>query len=220
MISYPGELTTRTADLITSKILWNSVLSTQNSKYMCLDIKNMYLATPMERYEYMRIPVSLIPEEFMIAYNLHNKTKNGYIYMEIRRGMYGLPQAGILANKILRERLAPHGYYEMPHTPGLWRHKERPTQFTLVVDDFGVKYTSKEDAQHLINALKQTYEISEDWNGELYCGITLKWDYIHRNLDTSMTSYIPNLLTKLKHEPPKSPVNTPLKPLPRTYGVE
>ena len=49
LISYPGELTTRTADLITSKILWNSVLSTQHAKYMCLDIKNMYLATPMER---------------------------------------------------------------------------------------------------------------------------------------------------------------------------
>ena len=50
----------------------------------------------------------------------------------------------------------------MPHTPGLWRHTQIPTQFNLVVDDFGVKYTTKEDAQHLIHAIKETYEISED----------------------------------------------------------
>ena len=79
----------------------------------------MYLATPMERYEYMKIPVHLIPEEFMEACQLYYKVLNGFVYMEIRRGMYGLPQAGILANKLLRKRLKPHGYYEVPHTPGL-----------------------------------------------------------------------------------------------------
>ena len=71
------------------------------------------------------------------------------------------------------------------HTSGLWRHTHRPTQFTLVVDDFGVKYTTKEDAQHLINALKETYDISEDWNGEIHCGISLQWDYIQQHLTTS-----------------------------------
>jgi hypothetical protein len=44
---YPEELTTRTADLTTSKLHWNSVLSTQNAKYMCLDIKNFYLLAPL-----------------------------------------------------------------------------------------------------------------------------------------------------------------------------
>ncbi len=63
----------------------------------------------MTRKEYMRMPVKLIPDEFMIAYNLHDKILNGYIYMEIRKGMYGLPQSGILANKLLRKRLAPAG---------------------------------------------------------------------------------------------------------------
>ena len=59
--------------------------------------------------------------------------------MEIREAIYGLPQAGFLANKLLKKRLAPAGYYEMPHTPGLWKHVYRPIAFTLVVDDFGVK---------------------------------------------------------------------------------
>ena len=57
--------------------------------------------------------------------------------------MYGLPQAGILANKLLRKRLATFGYIEVPHTPGLWKYIWLPVQFTLVVDDFGVKYVGQ-----------------------------------------------------------------------------
>ena len=74
--------------------------------------------------------------------------------MEIRKAIYGLPQAGVLANKILKKRLAPSGYYEMPHTLGLWKHVSCPIAFTLVVDDFGVKYVSKKNAVHLVTALK------------------------------------------------------------------
>ena len=121
LISYPEELTTRTADLVTSKIMWNSVISTRGARYACIDIDNMYLATPMDRPEYMRIPVKLIPKEFMDEYNLWPLVYNGFVYCQIDRGMYGLPQAGILANKLLRKRLKPHGYFEVKHTPGLWR---------------------------------------------------------------------------------------------------
>jgi hypothetical protein len=102
----------------------------------------MYLQTPMDRYEYMRIKANLVPDEFKDLYKLH-KIYNGFIYMEIRRGCYGLPQAGILANKLLKQRLAKHGYFEVPHTPGLFKHTSRPVQFTLVVDDFGIKYVGK-----------------------------------------------------------------------------
>ena len=91
----------------------------------------------------MRISTKLVPEEFMLAYELHDKIKNGHVYMQIEKGMYGLPQAGILANKLLRKELAPTGYYELPHTPGLWKHVSRPIQSTLVVDDFGVKFVGK-----------------------------------------------------------------------------
>ena len=139
LIQYPGELTTRTADLRTSKIMWNSTISTRGARYMTADAGNFYLATPMERKEYLRIPITLIPQEFMDMYKLHEKVKNGYVYCEIVRGMYGLPQAGILANQLLKKRLAVHNYYEVPHTPGLFTHKTRPIWFTLTVDDFGVK---------------------------------------------------------------------------------
>ena len=174
LISYPEELTTRTADLTTTKMVWNSVISTPQAKYMCVDIKNMYLATPMDRFEYMKMPMNIIPLAFKQQYALEDIAKNGFVYMQIEKGMYGLPQAGILANKLLRKRLAPHGYYEMPHTPGLWRHIHRTVQFSLVMDDFGIKYIGKNNVDHLLNALKQDYEISEYWEGKLYCGISLE----------------------------------------------
>jgi hypothetical protein len=87
--------------------------------------------------------------------------------------MWGLPQAGILVNKKLKRKLAPFGYRECIDTPGLWKHKSWPLTFTLVVDDFGVKYVKKEDADHLIASIKSTYRLTEDWTGNLYCGITL-----------------------------------------------
>ena len=77
-------------------------------------------------------------------------------------GMYGLPQSGILANKLLKVRLATRGYEELPHTPGLFKHKTRPVWFTLVVDDFGIKYIGRENAEHLIETLKDFYEVEVD----------------------------------------------------------
>ncbi len=140
LIDYPGELTTHTADLTTTKMLWNSVISTKDARYLCLDIKNFYLGTPMDRFEYMKMPNNIFPSETIKQYNLHKHAKNGFVYLEIQKAIYGLPQAGILANKLLRQRLRPHGYYEVPHMPGLWKHMSNSTQFTLTVDDFGVKY--------------------------------------------------------------------------------
>ena len=72
---YEGELTTRTSDLTTSKCLWNSVISTKGAKYMCADASNFYLATPLEKYQYMKIPVNLIPQEFINLYKLQDKIK-------------------------------------------------------------------------------------------------------------------------------------------------
>jgi len=80
--------------------------------------------------------IKLIPEEIIQQYDLRNKCKNGFVYMQIEKGMYGLPQARILVNKLLCERLAKRGHFKLPHTLGLWTHVHRPVWFTLVVDDF------------------------------------------------------------------------------------
>ena len=60
---------------------------------------------------------------------------------------------------------------------GLWAHKTRPIQFTLVVDDFGVKYVGKEHADHLLRTLERHYKVTSDWTGAQYIGIQLQWDY-------------------------------------------
>ena len=134
----------------------------------------------------MKISVSLIPDEFIKEYKLQEKIVNGHICMKIMRGMHGLPQAGRLANNLLKTRLSKHGYYETITTPGLWKHTFRPTYFTLIVDDFGIKFTGIKNSMHLIEALKKYYEIEIDWTGSRYAGITLNWNYDHRHVDTSL----------------------------------
>ena len=124
--------------------MWNSVISTKNARYITANLKLFYLTAPMDRYEYMCMPLKIIPEHIIEQYNLCEKAKNGYVYMEIRRAMYRLPQAGILANRLLKQCLAKHGYYKDSHTPGLWKHISCPISFTLVVNDFGIKYVGKE----------------------------------------------------------------------------
>ena len=122
LITYKGDVSTRTADLTTSKLLWNSVLSTTGAKYMCLDIKNFYLTAALDYFEYMKMPLTVFPEWIKKQYNLDKHALNGFVYLRMERAVWGLPQAGILANKLLRKRLAPHGYYECINTPGLWKH--------------------------------------------------------------------------------------------------
>jgi hypothetical protein len=78
----------------------------------------------------------------------------------MRRAVWGLPQAGILANKRLRQKLAPFGYFEHVNTPGLWYHESCQISFTLFIDDFGVKYVNKADADHLVASIKSTYTLT------------------------------------------------------------
>ena len=99
--------------------------------------------------------LSDIPDEIIQEYKLHNiATPEGYIYIEVNKGMYGLPQAGILAQELLEKRLNQHGYYQSKIVPGLRKHVDHPISFMLVVDDFGIKYVGKQHAQHLISVLK------------------------------------------------------------------
>jgi hypothetical protein len=118
---------------------------------------------------------------------------NGWAYKEIRKRMYGLKQAGLLANQLLQKRLKHVVYYPARQTPGLWLHNKKPTAFSLVVDDCAIKYVTRADAHHLRSALLRHYEITTDWNEIVYSGITLDWDYNKRTCDMSMPGYIFNV---------------------------
>jgi hypothetical protein len=144
---------------------------------MMMDIKNYYLGTPLPRFEYMKMLLSRFPQEIIQKYNLNTLTVNGWVYIKIRKGMYGLKQAGLLANQLLQTRLAPFGYYPARHTPGFWLHKTRPISFTLVVDDLAVRYVDKQNTEHLRKTLLRNYELTTDWTATVYSSMTLNWDY-------------------------------------------
>ena len=163
----------------------------------------------MERFEYMKVKADIIPDEIMQQYMLEPMVTDGWVYIEIRKGMYGLPQAGLLANLKLTKHLATHGYHPTKYTPGLWKHESKSIAFTLAVDDFFIKYTNRKDADHLLNALKEQYVISEDWEATLYCGVTFDWNYKQRTCILSMPEYVTNALKSFQHTPPTKAQHAP-----------
>ncbi len=120
----PFDVSTPTVKMMTVKMHLNSVISTKGAQYFTIDLKDFYLNTPMERpREYMQMKLSDLPHDFVDMYYLTKIAEdNGNIYMKIQKGMYGLPQAGILAQQLLEQRLNEHGYQQSPITAGLWKH--------------------------------------------------------------------------------------------------
>ena len=136
--------------------------------------------------------------------------------------MYGLKQAAILAYKLIQERLEPAGYFPINESNSIWRHKTRKTIFALRVDNFGVKYHNKDDAQHLIDALDTHYGIKVNWTGRNYCGLTLDWNYKDGYVDVSMPRYVVDALQQFQHTKPTRIQYTPHRerksPLFSKYG--
>jgi hypothetical protein len=219
-LDYSGNVTTSTPDITTFKFSINSTLSTTDAAMMMVEIKNYYLGTPLPRYEYMCMLLSRFPEEIVNKYNLMALAVNGCVYVEIRKGMYGLKQAGLLANQLLQKRLSTFGYYPAHHTPGLWLHLTRPLSLSLIVDDFTLKYVGKQHSDHLRDALLRSYELTTDWEGKVYSGISLKWDYKNRTCDISMPGYLANVLSKFQHDTPKHPQHTPSQYVTSIYGAK
>jgi hypothetical protein len=88
------------------------------------------------------------------------------------------------------------------------------------VDDFAVKYVGRQHTDHLRNALLKTYELTTDWAGPVYSGMTLKWDYKHRTCDISMPGYVSNVLSKFQHDAPKHPQHTSHRYVTPVYGAK
>ncbi|KAL7480641.1 hypothetical protein ACHAW6_006314, partial [Cyclotella cf. meneghiniana] len=205
-------------DLSTTKILFNSVISTPGATFHSGDLKNIYLNTPMDCPEYMRLKFDLIPEEIVETYKLREYKEDRWVYVYINLGIYDLPQAGILTNKILTKRLAKARYYQCQYTPGLWQHVWHPITFCLVVDDFGIKMVGLKHAKHLQTELEKYYKCSMDWKGELFCGVQLNWDYKNCKVCLFMPNYACNALIKFGHKQPSTPQHSPYQAAPIQCG--
>ena len=180
-VSCPGAVATPTGSLELLNLIINSTLSCTGARFAFFDINFFNLDNPMDRSEYAGIKMSVIPQEIIDEYNLLDYEHNGWLYFEIVRVCYGLPQYGRLANDLLCKRLNGKVYFQASTTPGLWRHNWRPIQFMLIVDDFGVEYVSRKHAEHLAPVLKKYHEISEDWESKTFAGIYLIWDYTQKH---------------------------------------
>jgi hypothetical protein len=122
-VNYPGKVATSTAEMLVAKMIFNSVISTKGAGFMTMDISNFYLMTPLHCAEFIQLKLNDIPDEVIREYKLREKaSKNGSIYIRAKRGMYGLPQAELLANELLEKCLNKHGYRESKSVPGLWKH--------------------------------------------------------------------------------------------------
>lgn len=110
--------------------------------------------------------------------------------------MPGLKQAALLAYEHLKNCLKPYGYEPIPGTAGLWKHKHRPTVFCLCVDDFGIKYWSQKDADHICNSIGANFRYTVNKEGNHYCGLSIKWNYSKGYVDILMPKYV---LEKLKN---------------------
>ena len=215
-INYPGPTTARTAAMPLVKLLLQSVVS-DNSRFLTLDIKDFYLNTPLDRPEYLRISSKFLPQHIVVKNNLQQYLHNGSILFEVNKGMYGLPQAGLLAQNRLIHHLAAHGYHQTT-TTCLFRHVDNGTDFTLVVDDFGVKYATKEGALHLIATLQKLYVITIDWTGSKYLGFTITFNHNDQYVDISMPGYIEKVLQRFAPQQTTGAAS-PAIYTPPTYGA-
>jgi hypothetical protein len=85
-VLYRRDAGTPAADLLTVKLHINSTISTPNAKYMTIGIKDFFLNTPMDQYEYMRLQIVDMHDDLIKHYNITDLTiLDGYVYCEIQK---------------------------------------------------------------------------------------------------------------------------------------
>jgi hypothetical protein len=168
----------------------------------------------------MWIQLSDISANTQAKYGIAALAQNGRVLVEVVKGLYGLPHAGLLAKEQLTTLLSRHGYTESPATPGHFTHAHSPTQFTLIVDDFGVKTNSKANADMLLATLRELYEITVDWTGTKFLGLTLEWNYTShpRHVRLSIPGYVSKALARFNVIIAATPTHTPGPYIPPDYG--
>jgi hypothetical protein len=200
---YTGDKSAVVADIATVKLLLNMVVSSKGAyKLTVADLKDFYLGSDLgERKEFMFIRKDQLPADIIERHKLdlflHMRPTFGHgVLVRCDKTIYGLPQAGLIAQKRLNKLLAEHGYHRCENTPGLYHHETRPTFFTLVVDDFLMACKSDEDRDHLLDVLRLLYEVKVDYKAQRYVGITIHHDIVKHRIEISVPNYIKNTLER------------------------
>ncbi len=222
-IEYNDETYTPSANITTGKTLFNtSVVSTPGSKFLGNDISDFYLMTTMDDPECMWMPQWIFPQQaFIDEYNL------GHLFINNRPHLNKNHRRNVQPSTTSR-KTSIHRSHQIPTnvrtglTSGLFKHFTQPTIFSLVImDDFGVKYNSINDALvHLINTLKTRYKITVDWEGSNFCGIHLNWNYQQGEVTLSMPNYVNKALQCFNHQLPTRPQHSPHPYTTPNYGAK
>jgi hypothetical protein len=129
-------------------------------------------------------------QQYNLKAHVHARGKVDGVVFEITKGIYGLPQAGLVAQTRLNEHLAKHGYFPTRNTPCLYKHVSRGTFFTLIVDDFLVATKSDSDRDHFLDTLRELYKIKHDLDAKKYIGITITQDKVKQVIELSVPGYV------------------------------
>jgi len=154
-LHYPKDTNSSAISILDTKIHINSTISDtkKGARYMKIDMIFFCLGTTMEYFQYIGIPQHFIPEDIKKEYNLVIEL-DGQAYFEIRRGIYGLKEAGIIAYIV--KNLAPFGHSPLCRIPRVWKQESRKTTFILCVDDFDIKYFNIGDAANINNSISRS----------------------------------------------------------------
>ena len=218
---YTGATAANCAELTVVKVLLNSAISDPESGWASLDIKDFYLQSQMDRPEFLRLAWNQIPKKTQQDYGLAEfKTLDNKVLFRVDGGMYGAPQAGRLAQEqLIRTCLEPAGYIQDPNVPCLFTHLTNGIIFSLVVDDFGVRYKLALGFQSLVDALKASgYELKVNPTGSKYLGMNINFDRQANTITTDMGDYVKHHLLRLNHTAKTTP-STPSLYTPPHYGV-
>ena len=195
----------------------------EDAYFATIDIVDFYLGaslpTPESIIVYLDHNSPTLLESLGISPCLqYDKAGRPFCYFNITKTMSGLPQSGFYSQQELIAVLSDHGYVET-RTPMLFRHISRSITFTLVVDDFAVKYDSPSDLDHLLSCLHTKYALKTHRTGPsyTYLGYTIDYGRPHRTMTLSMPNYIPNLLKKLRPNGVR-PQPSPAVYTPPSYG--
>ena len=132
-LTYDVDSGSPSTDLLETKILFNSVISDykDGTTFLSMDLKDMFLHTPMTKPEYMKMPLKYFPEDIIQQYTLPDLEHNSYIYIKFKKGVYRLKQDSVSAYNNLTKILTDGGYEHILGSLGMWKHKTPKTIFSL-----------------------------------------------------------------------------------------
>ena len=193
----------QTAPMEQIKILFASVVS-DKAKYgdtvgaIVVDVKDAYLNSKLDKTCYMRIRLNQLSQASIDKHGLAKFAKNGSVLFAIDKGIYGHPEAGRLWQRELIDNcLTPAGFRSLPSAPCLFTNEDKSVVFSLVVDDFFVKYRARADAEPLLEALRARYTITQDESASKYLGLSLDWEKAINSMSISLPGYINDLIERI-----------------------